>query len=302
MCRGRYDGKRCNVRIAKYQRVVAAPMFLGIEMHSKSNDTRQVQVWFCPTRLDCCILGPRAKWIINYLDIPDKWRVKLGTNLSQSKISALELGGFVLDDRIPLERLASATVVDVPDSKDAVGATSAGLEDLGNVAFVPPDPLKFNLGQSRSSMMSFPNQLEPSLDGDKRPTIQDGRPILFVSRSSPDHLKKMESSQSISCSIMKFVKVPSRGYGIVLTFCIPGSVERKELYEVSISNYPSYSCPNFKFMKARANRKRKWMPCKHLYFVLQEHFSCTEEDVFIHSLRWTPNEVKLLVGRGSWCK
>ena len=148
-------------------------------------------------------MGLGAKWIINYLDVPDKWPIKLGTNLSQYEISALELGGFVLDDKIPLERSAPTTVVDVPDSKDAVGATFVGSEDLGNVL---PDPLKFNLGQSRSSMMSFSNQLEPSLDGDKRPTIRDGRPIQFVFRSSPDHLKKMESSRSISCSIMNFVR------------------------------------------------------------------------------------------------
>ena len=98
---------------------------------------------------------------------------------------------------------------------------------------------------------------------------------------------------------MKYVKVPSPGYGIVLTLCTSGFVERKELYEVSISNYPSCSCPDFKFIKAQASWKRKWMPCKHLYFVLQEHFSCMEEDVFIHCPGWTPNEVKLLLGRAS---
>ena len=159
MCRGRYGGKRCNARIAKYRRAVAAPTFLGIEMQSKSSDTCQVQVWFCPTRLDRYVLGPGAKWIINYPDVPDKWPVKLGTNLSQSEISALESGGFILDDRIPLDSLTPATVLDVPDSKDAVGSTSACSEDLGNVSFVPPEPLKFNLGHPRSSMMSLPNQL-----------------------------------------------------------------------------------------------------------------------------------------------
>ena len=66
--------------------------------------------------------------------------------------------------------------------------------------------------------------------------------------------------------------------------------------------YPFCSCPDSKFMKIRANRKQKWMPCKHLYFVLQQHFSCTEEDVFIHCPRWTPNEVKLLLERATWLK
>ena len=82
--------------------------------------------------------------------------------------------------------------------------------------------------------------------------------------------------------------------------CTLGSLDRKELYEVSISDYPSCSCPNFKFMKVRANWKWKWMPYKHLYFLLQQHFSCTEKDVFIHCLGWTPNEFKLLLGRATW--
>ena len=101
---------------------------------------------------------------------------------------------------------------------------------------------------------------------------------------------------------MKYVKVPISGYGIVLTICTPGSVDRKELYEVSISNYHACSYSNFKFMKARANWKRKWMPYKHLYFVLQEHFLCIEEDIFIHCFGWTPNEVILLLGTTTWCK
>ena len=55
------------------------------------------------------------------------------------------------------------------------------------------------------------------------------------------------------------MKVPSLEYGVVMTICTPGSVERKELYEISISDYPSCSCPDFKFKKARANQKRKWL-------------------------------------------
>ena len=267
--RGHYGEKCCNARIAKYRRVVVGRIFLGIEMQSKSSDTHQVQAWFCPTRLDRCVLGPGAKLIINYLDVPNKWPVKLATNLSQLEITTLQLGGFVLEDRIPLENSSPATVVKVAVSKDPIAITSTRSEDPGNTAFAPPEiALKFNLGRSGSSMISFQNQLEPTLEGDKHPTLRDGRLIQFVLHPSPDHLKKMEGSRSISCSIMKYVKVPSPGYGIVLTLYIPGSVEQKELYEVSISNYPSCLYLDFKFMKAWANRKRKWMPCKHLYFVL----------------------------------
>ena len=97
-CRGRIDGRRCNAKITKYRRAIAAPTFLGIERHLKSKETRQVQVWFCPMKLDQCVLGPGAKWIINYSDIPDKWLVLVGTSLMQAEVISLESGGFVLDN------------------------------------------------------------------------------------------------------------------------------------------------------------------------------------------------------------
>ena len=47
-CWSQFDGKRCNAKIAKYRRSITAPTFLGIERHSKSKESRQVQVWFSP--------------------------------------------------------------------------------------------------------------------------------------------------------------------------------------------------------------------------------------------------------------
>ena len=117
-CWDRFDGKRCNAKIAKYRRSIAAPTFLGIERHSKSNESRQVQVWFCPTRLDRCVLGLGAKWIINYPDILDKWRVRCGTCLTQVEVTSLELGGFVLDDAVELVVPPVGPIRDVSHSHD----------------------------------------------------------------------------------------------------------------------------------------------------------------------------------------
>ena len=36
VCRGRFEGQRCNAKIARYRRAVAAPTFTGIEKHSKT--------------------------------------------------------------------------------------------------------------------------------------------------------------------------------------------------------------------------------------------------------------------------
>ena len=275
-CHGCIDGRRCNAKIAKYQRVVATPTFLGIERHSKSKETRQVQVWFWPTKLDRCVLGPEGKWIINYPDILDKWPVMVGTSLTQAEVISLESSGFVLDDGPALQVPLGSPANDVYNGKDSACAkdTSSDVPTTAYV-FLSEIPLQFAPGVSTRSRSSGLFQRLSGLNGDNRPSRQDGKPFQFVSQPSTEHLKKMEETWSISCSILKYVKVPASGYGVVITIYTPGSLDRKELYEVSISDYPSCSCLDFKFMKVRANRKRKWMPYKHLYFLLQQHFSCT---------------------------
>ena len=67
------------------------------------------------------------------------------------------------------------------------------------------------------------------------------------------HLKKMEDNITIDYKILKFVKVPIPRYGVVLIVCPPNSIDQKTPYEVSILDYPSYSCLDFKFMKSREN-------------------------------------------------
>ena len=302
-CWGRFDGKRCNAKIAKYRRSIATPTFLGFKRHSKLKESSQVQVWFCPTRLDRCVLGPGAKSIINYLDIPDKWHVRCGTSLTQAKVTSLELRGFVLEDGVELVVPPVGPISDVSLSHDpATIEGTPGKLSRDAFGFAPDISLQFVPGHNRVDGVPDLIPMNLALDGDKRPTMRDGKPFKFISQPSKEHLKKMEENRSISCTIMKYMKVPVPGYGVVITICTPGSLNRKELYEVSISDYPFCSCLDFKFMKVRANRKQKWMPCKHLYFVLQQHFSCTEGNVFIHCPRWTLNEVKLLLGRATWLK
>ena len=112
----------------------------------------------------------------------------------------------------------------------------------------------------------------------------------------------MEDNRGIDYKILKYVKVPTSGYEVVLIIYTPNSLDRKSLHEVCISNYPSCSCLDFKFMKSKANQRRKWLSCKHLYFLLQEHFGCTKDDVFLHCPGWTRNEVKLILDRADWMK
>ena len=142
--------------------------------------------------------------------------------------------------------------------------------ELPKETYVFPSDVSLQFVRGYSRVPGIPDLIpqKSGSDGDKRPSMQDGRPFRFIPKLSNEHLKKMEDNQSISCTILKFVKVPVPGYGVVITICTPSSLDWKEFYEVSILDYPSCSCPNFKFMKVRTNRKRKWMLCKHLYFLL----------------------------------
>ena len=67
----------------------------------------------------------------------------------------------------------------------------------------------------------------------------------FVPHPSAVHLKKMDVDRKLDCTILKYVKVPSLGYGALLTVITPGSLDKKELYEVSISNFPACTCKYF---------------------------------------------------------
>ena len=215
-----------------------------------------------------------------------KWFVKVGTSLTQMEVISLESSGFSLDDGPALEVPLIAPANDVPNVKDStcVNVTSSNVPKSAYV-FPPEIPLQFVSGVSTRSWSSGLLHKQSGLGGNKRSTRRDEKPFWFVSQPSTKHFKKMEETESISCSILKYVKVPTPEYGVVITICTSGSLDRKELYEVSISDYPSCSCPNFKFMKVTANWKWKWTPCKYLNFLLQQHFSCTEEDVF-YSLPW----------------
>ena len=97
-CKDRTDVKRCGAKIAQYQRAMAAPTFTEIERQSKTKDPREMQFWFCPNYILICILGPACKLILYYLDIPEKWPMKVRSSLTQSEVAAFEPAGFILCD------------------------------------------------------------------------------------------------------------------------------------------------------------------------------------------------------------
>ena len=200
--------------------------------------------------------------------------------MTQSEVDDFEASGFVLNDG-------------GMDSKSVEAGLPLG-ESAPTFASAP-FPIDLDIQSLHPVGVSSP--IVP--DGDKRPKHRSGKLFQFVAVASTDHILKMESSSSIECTILKSMKVPEPGYGIVFTVITTGSISMKVLKEVSISNFPAYTCRGFRYMCASAlgNPSKKWILYKHLYFILQNRMCCTVGDTFIHCPGWTPNDMWLLMGR-----
>ena len=179
--------------------------------------------------------GGGYRWILYFPSVPLRWPVKFGTNLTQVEVSSFESPGFVLEDGIAKVDGESKSGTELPSTKVISGMGTSPV-DVPKSSFlsIPPSALKFSLGPSSDREGLFAFKVLEGGDGDKRPSIRNGKAFRFVPHPSTDHLKKMEEHRKLDCTILKYVKVPSPGYGAVLTVITPGSLDKKELYEVSI--------------------------------------------------------------------
>ena len=150
------------------------------------------------------MLGPGAKWIINYPDIPNKWPMKCGSSLTQAEVTSLELGGFVLEDGVELMIPPVSPISNVSPSHDPTTVEGTPTK-LPRDAFGFALDISFQFVPGHSRVHGVPDliPMNSALDGDKRPTMRKGKPFRFVSQPSREHLKKMEENRSISCTIMK---------------------------------------------------------------------------------------------------
>ena len=83
LCRGySADGTKCNAKIAKYCRAIAAPTFIGIQRLRKSYQTKQMQFWFYPGKLQACIKDTQSKSIVHYPALPLVWPIMHGMKLT----------------------------------------------------------------------------------------------------------------------------------------------------------------------------------------------------------------------------
>ena len=212
-----------------------------------------MQFWFCPRKLQACIKDTRSRSIVHYPMLPHVWPVQRGRNLIQAEVDDFEAFGFSLCSGVA----------------ELLGAES-GLpsEVLLNVA---PNPLSSSVDVQPINP-KFIQSLAIS-DGNKRRKHRNGKLFRFVAVPSTDHYLKMESSRSIECTVLKSMMVPELGQEVVFTVIASSSIS-KELYEVTISDFPNCICRGFRYMCASAlgNPSKKWILCKHLYLFCR--FTC----------------------------
>ena len=81
-CRAQYQGKHCGAKIAKRNKVVVASTFIGQQRIYKKAGNEPKQFWFCPGDDLQCVRSTTCHWVAYYPLVPEKWLVKVGTNLS----------------------------------------------------------------------------------------------------------------------------------------------------------------------------------------------------------------------------
>ena len=151
--------------------------------------------------------------------------------------------------------------------------------------------------ESQAKVVQHPRLSKGSRD--YCPTMWENKAFQFVADPSLEHLSKMAKSLDSDCTVVKFLMVPASSCGIVHTMHIPKSVAKQQLYKVTINDFPACKCLNFIFMKSYTltNSQKKWIYCKHIYFIFQRLMGCTKDDKFIHCPTYTFNEVIMLLDR-----
>ena len=83
--------------------------------------------------------------------------------------------------------------------------------------------------------------------------------------------------------------IPYPGYGVVIAL----DNGKGKVYYISITDFPSCTCPSFVRMMSGALEKRlQWIYCKHVYYIFR--YICKMDykvDTFMHAPSYSYNEV-----------
>ena len=258
--------KKCTERIVRGPNFTAAPTYTGVWTNYRRNTVERTEFFFCSDDIERCVKGTRRKWVAHYSKdlevppIPEVWPVKLGTNLKLTEILALEAAGFQLPPKKP----------------------------------VSPRRL-FSSAPPPANLASLPIPAE----ADRYPGKRDGRMVKrTATRPNPAQRLSMGSSQSLKARLRSITMIPHPGHGCIIGLD-SGVAPNITQYNITITSYPSCTCPAFRKTMTKFRGKIQFSYCKHIYYILLKVCNRNPEaELFIHAPTFSFNEVKLVLESG----
>jgi len=129
------------------------------------------------------------------------------------------------------------------------------------------------------------------------PTSRNGKVIhhKMPFKMSNLHYNRWEVAWLLEATINPPLDVPPPRYGWIYKILF-GQNPNKKQYEVTIGNF--LACISLDFVTMISNSLRwwgKWVPYKHMYYVLQHVMFCGQFESFIHFPTWSCDEVRHLL-------
>jgi len=125
------------------------------------------------------------------------------------------------------------------------------------------------------------------------PTSHNGKVVRCTMpfKMSNLHYNRWEADQLLEATINPPLEVPLLGYGRIYKI-LSGQNLKKKCYGIIIGNFSIYTCLDFVAMISNSlGWQGKWVPCKHMYYVLQHVMFWGQFESFIHFPTWNCDEV-----------
>ena len=131
-------------------------------------------------------------------------------------------------------------------------------------------------------------------EADEHPKIRGGKRI----RQNPKSPTTMQannsaSARTLTARIERVTMVSHPGFGCIVSI-VSGKELRAQKYTMSISSFPSCTCPYFEEMILKSlGRCGQWAYCKHMYYIFTVIYGLDSEvEPFLHASSFNFNEVK----------
>ena len=107
------------------------------------------------------------------------------------------------------------------------------------------------------------------------------------------------SAQTLTARIERVTMVPHPRFGCIVSL-VSGKEPRAQKYTMSISSFPSCTCPYFEEMILKSlGGHGQWAYCKHMYYIFAVICGLDGEvEPFLHAPSFSFNEVKRVLLSG----